>query len=169
MKILHAPWRSDYSDDVSAGKQNTASKDECVFCAQAAQKNDEENFIVKRFDHTFVMLNRFPYNAGHLLVIPYAHQGSLHALSDQVRDELMRVTALCEEALRKALKPEGFNMGLNVGKAAGAGIPAHLHMHILPRWQGDTNFMPALGQTKVISYDLTTVYRKLVAAFQEIK
>lgn len=165
MNNLYAPWRSDYSDDVSAGKQNAALKDACVFCRIVADSNDEEHFVIKRFEYVFVMLNRFPYNAGHLLIIPYAHKGSLQEISVDTYQELMGVTVLCEDVLKKALNPDGFNIGMNLGKAAGAGIPSHLHMHVLPRWQGDTNFMPALGQTKVISYDLTTVYHKIKAVF----
>ncbi|MFC1842637.1 HIT domain-containing protein [Candidatus Dependentiae bacterium] len=168
MKKLFAPWRSEYSNDVTAGKQEEAQPQSCAFCKQLAQNKDQSNFILKRFKHSFVMLNKYPYNAGHLLVLPIKHVSALSELSKEERTELMELTNLSIDILYKSLKNDGLNAGFNLGKAAGAGIPSHLHMHVLPRWQGDTNFMPTIAETKVISFDLAQLYKQLKPEFDKI-
>lgn len=169
MKKLYAPWRSSYTDDTARTKNEGALKSECVFCEHFAEHDDQKHFIIKRFAHNAVMLNRYPYNAGHLLIIPFEHIGNIHELPQDTRNELMDLVAHSTTILKKTLGAEGINVGMNLGKAAGAGIPAHIHMHVLPRWIGDTNFLPTIGETKVISYDLTEIYKKLKKAFDELK
>lgn len=168
MKKLYAPWRSTYTTDTAHTKNEHASKQECDFCIQFAENNDPKHFILKRFTYNAVMLNRYPYNAGHLLVLPFDHIGNLADLKDDVRYELIDLVTHSITILKNVLGAEGINVGLNLGKAAGAGIPAHIHMHVLPRWLGDTNFLPTIGQTKVVSYDLNELYEKLRKAFDEL-
>lgn len=133
-----------------------------MFCNLFADvDNDEANFIVYRGSHAFIVLNRYPYTSGHLLVVPNAHVGDLDNAEKETTDELMDLTKRCETALREVYKPDGFNVGMNLGKAAGAGIVDHIHIHLLPRWTGDTNFMTTVGDTRVIPEDLPTTYRKL--------
>lgn len=160
MKNLYAPWRESYAEKVDK-KSNTV----CVFCDHAKENHDEQNFILGRYEHGYVMLNLYPYNAGHLLVVPYAHVASLEQLDAQVRQELMELVSKCCEIVTKVLEAQGINVGINVGKAAGAGIPDHLHIHVLPRWQHDTNFMPLLAQTKHISFDLKKIFQELKPHF----
>ncbi len=168
MKILYAPWRADYSSDVHEGKDERTSADACVFCKQFARQDDEKYFIVRRFKHTVVMLNKYPYNAGHVLIMPLTHVGSLPHLSPPERVDLIEVISLSTDVIKNSLKADGLNVGLNLGKAAGAGIPSHLHVHVIPRWTGDTNFMPIVGRTKVISFDVGEIYETLRAAFSGI-
>jgi len=168
MKNMYAPWRSTYASDTGEGKKEGADKRECIFCHQLEQNEDKKNFILKRFENSFVILNRYPYNAGHLLVLPIEHFGTLNELSKTQRAELMEVTNQSIEIVSSTLKNDGLNVGLNIGKASGAGIPSHLHIHILPRWQGDTNFMPALAKTKVISFDLGKIYQELKNQFDKL-
>lgn len=156
MNHLYAPWRSAY---------NNKKDGVCVFCKKSSDTCDAESFIIKRLTHCYVMLNLFPYNAGHLLIIPYAHQASLDELTPEARQEIMEVSSRSTTILREVLHAEGINIGLNIGgKAAGGSIPEHLHMHILPRWLGDTNFLVTLAETKQISVDMHGIYKKLVAA-----
>lgn len=157
MKHLYAPWRSGYLHNKQTGS--------CVFCKNCAETDDAQTFIIKRFEHCFVMLNLFPYNAGHLLIIPYEHQDSLEKLSQPARQEMMEVATKSITILKETLGAEAINIGLNLGgKAAGGSIPDHLHMHVLPRWLGDTNFLVTLADTKQISIDLADTYRKLSTA-----
>lgn len=166
MKNLYAPWRSDYTTSTARTKNENAPSDMCVFCSHKDNPQDDtKNFVLKRYEHVFVMFNKFPYNAGHLLVVPYAHVGSPDLLSKEARGELIEVTSHAMTILKRETGAEGFNCGLNIGKAAGAGIPAHLHMHVLPRFTGDTNFLPTLGETRVISFDLNAMYQHLLKAF----
>lgn len=169
MKCLFAPWRTQYTKDADITKHNNILQDQCVFCKQLACNNDEQHFILRRFEHNIVILNLFPYNAGHLLVMPLTHHAKLEELSKQTRTEMMELVMHCTHIVQKILKCEGVNVGLNLGKAAGAGIPSHLHMHVLPRWTGDTNFLPIFGETKQISFDLTEIYKKLKPEFDSIK
>jgi len=168
MKILYAPWRSEYASDTGVKKKENISSDKCLFCKLLHDDNDKKNFIIKRFKNTFVMLNRYPYNAGHILVLPNAHASTLDSLSKKERSELMEVINKGIGILSLTLKTEGLNLGLNLGKAAGAGMPSHLHMHLLPRWQGDTNFIATIGMTKVISFDLKKIYKQLKAEFDTL-
>ncbi len=167
MEILYAPWREDYAATIGQEKkgQEDAGSDICVFCNVQAHPNDEEVFLLHRYTHCFVILNRYPYNPGHLLIIPYVHKKNLFDLSDEARIEIINVLNFCTQILQKEMKCEGLNVGLNMGKAAGAGIPSHLHMHVLPRWLGDTNFLPTLAGVKTISTDLPTLYKKLLPYF----
>ena len=169
MKKIYAPWRHTYVTCDVKEKERSSSRpaNECIFCIHSAQENDAENLILKRYTHTIVVLNRYPYNAGHLMTLPRNHKPDLIDLSVEERNELMEVTTLCIEKLKPTLKPHGFNVGINLGAGAGAGLPSHLHMHIVPRWNGDTNFMPVLADTKVISSDIHQVYKDLAKLFQE--
>jgi ATP adenylyltransferase len=163
MKRLYAPWRSSYVTK----SEHKKTSDECIFCTCGASlKNDDVSFIIARYDSCFVMMNAYPYNAGHLMVIPYCHIGELFALDMHTRSEMMNVVADATNVLKNTLNPDGFNIGINMGAAAGAGIPDHIHIHVLPRWHGDTNFMPLLADTKHISMDLTVMYKKIKNAWR---
>ncbi len=159
MKRLWSPWRMAYlTEERPQG---------CIFCIKAAEDRDEENLIVCRGEHTFIMLNRYPYNAGHLMVIPYAHVASLEDLPAEVLTELMLLVNRSLAALRRAMSPEAFNVGANLGHAAGAGIVDHVHMHVVPRWEGDTNFLPVLADVRVVPEFLSDTYRKIRRAMEE--
>ncbi len=166
MKNLYAPWRSSYAASTEDSKQEHAKKDDCVFCTQLQENNDEKYFILKRYTHCFVVLNKYPYNAGHLMVLPLVHEKQLDNLSAEARHEIMDATSHCVKVVEKVLKAEGINIGLNIGRASGAGIPSHLHMHILPRWNGDTNFLPTLADIKVVSFDLKEIFELLKPEFK---
>lgn len=169
MDHLYAPWRSTYSKSAHTAKNETTDSNECVFCQQLALQTDEHFFILKRFKHCFVVLNKYPYNAGHLLILPLDHLQELTQLSYDARHEIMEVIVHATEILKKILASEGINVGINLGKAAGAGIPSHLHFHMVPRWIGDTNFAVAIAETKVISFDLHDIYKQLKPAFDNLK
>ena len=163
MDTLWSPWRHEY---IASASKSSEGKQECVFCAlRDASEHDESNYVVYRAEHCFVTLNIYPYTSGHLLVIPYEHAGDLDAASKEATNELMDLLKRCQTALRAAYEPEGINVGMNLGKAAGAGVADHIHFHILPRWFGDTNFMTAVGSTRVIPEDLATTYQKIRARF----
>ncbi len=157
MKQLYAPWRSTYAST----HDGDTSAQGCVFCKQFEEEHDEQHFILRRFTHCAIILNRYPYNAGHLMVIPYAHAADLHLLSPEARIELIQVSSAIIPVMRTQLNCEGINVGLNLGKPAGGSIPGHLHLHVLPRWTGDTNFLATLADTKPISFDLYEIFRKL--------
>jgi ATP adenylyltransferase len=167
MKNLYAPWRSPYAGALTKTKQEKKTKSgECVFCMQPQEKRDEKNFIIKRYKYCYAVLNKYPYNAGHLMVIPFAHVKDLQSLEQEARHEIMEVVNTCIQIVYDELKCQGVNVGLNLGNASGAGIPSHIHMHILPRLEGDTNFLPTLANTKVISFDLKEIYELLKPAFK---
>lgn len=165
MKQLYCPWREDYSKDDSHSKQQHATEQECVFCNQFNNSNDNENLIIKRFEHCIVMLNKYPYNAGHILILPKEHVSDLSLLSSAARAELMELTTLAVTVTREQINAQGANIGLNIGKIAGAGIPSHLHMHMVPRYNGDTNFMVTIAETKNISFDLIEMLKRLKPHF----
>lgn len=165
MDYLYAPWRSSYVRQ-EHGKQETTSSEECVFCA-CIQKSDADCYILHRATSWFVILNRFPYNAGHLLIVSYSHTSLFTSLERAAQHELIDLTHASMKIINKTVAPDGMNMGMNIGKGAGAGIPSHIHQHIVPRWFGDTNFLPVLSETKHISCDLNEIYRVLQAAFRE--
>lgn len=169
MKHLYAPWREEYSKSIERGKQEGAGQESCVFCSIFQESDDERHFILARSSSMIVMLNRYPYNAGHIMVLPIAHIASLNALSKENRQELMELTNACTEIVKAEFACDGVNVGINLGKAAGAGIPSHLHMHILPRFFGDTNFLPTLADTKQISFDLNAIYKRLKPHFEQLK
>lgn len=167
MKRLFSPWRSSYASSVQGTKDPNAQPQDCAFCCQLSENNDAKNHILARYEHCYVVLNKYPYNAGHLLVIPYEHSSQLGALSPQTRCEIIEAVNQSITAVQKVLGAQGVNVGLNLGRAAGAGIPAHLHWHVLPRWEGDTNFLPTLAQVKTISFDLQDMYHKLQSFFTQ--
>ena len=156
MNRLWAPWRMEYL--MSGG-----NSDGCIFCVKPPQDDDESNFILLRTEHSFVMLNAYPYNNGHLMIAPYRHAGSFTELSTEERADLIETVAHGERILERAFSPQGMNVGVNLGHCAGAGIPGHLHVHIVPRWEGDTNFMPVVGETRVLPETLSQTYERLKA------
>ena len=165
MKNLYAPWRSPYSSSDDIHKDAAAPASNCVFCDCITQTNDPSNFILKRYSHCIAILNKYPYNAGHMMVIPNNHVKKLTDLSAPALNEIMAIITQATSILENQLSCEGINIGLNLGAASGAGIPSHLHWHILPRWHGDTNFLPTLAGTKVISFDLKEIYDLLLPHF----
>ncbi len=164
MDRLWTPWRYDYIKSASAGREDEG--DSCVFCMlQKEDGNDEAKYILHRAPHNFVVLNIYPYISGHLLIVPYLHVAELDQAPKEVSDELMDLTKKAQTVLRETYHPHGFNLGMNLGRAAGAGVAGHIHLHILPRWIGDANMMPVIAETRVIPEDLTTTYRKLRGKF----
>ena len=157
LQRLWAPWRHQY---VSRATRHAVG---CIFCRAHRSRNDRKTQVVCRGRRAFVLLNRYPYNPGHLMVAPCRHLGRLERLSADEGQELFQLTQRMTHALTTLLHPHGMNVGMNLGRAAGAGIPGHLHLHIVPRWAGDTNFMPIIGRTKVLSSSLTELYRNLKA------
>lgn len=159
MDVLWSPWRYDY---ITGGE----SAGGCVFCDILDNSaSDEEDFILKRAEFNFVILNIYPYTSGHLMVIPYAHIETLDQADKPTTDEMMDLVKRAQAALSEVYRPDGINIGMNLGKAAGAGVAGHFHMHALPRWVGDVNFMTAIGQTRTIPETLTTTYEKLKGRF----
>lgn len=154
-KFLYAPWRNSY---ITNSHQKTTT---CPFCSQYAEKQDEKNLILKRFKHCFVMLNLYPYNTGHLLIVITRHVAKLCELQSEERTEIMEVIVLCQQLLEKTVKVEGFNIGINQGAVAGAGVPDHLHIHLLPRFSGDTGVLTTISSTNVISCNLNELYHAL--------
>jgi len=158
METLHAPWRIEY---ILAPKAPDAGD---LFTRIGQSSDDEANYVLARDRTCYALLNTYPYTGGHLMVVPYKQAPDLGGLTDQELTDLMRLTQRCQAALTKVMKPDGFNIGINLGKAAGAGVPAHLHIHVVPRWFGDTNFMPVLAQTTVVPEALRDIAAKLRAA-----
>ncbi|PWU06293.1 MAG: HIT family hydrolase [Verrucomicrobia bacterium] len=156
MKHLHAYWRIDY---IEAPKVNVSNDD--LFSNLANTKNDEDALVLFRSTHCFIVLNRYPYNAGHLLIAPYRPMPELKDLSPPELLDLMNMIIKAQDILTQALKPNGFNIGFNIGTSAGAGIPKHIHCHVVPRWEGDTNFMPVLTNTKVLPQSLHAMWERL--------
>lgn len=167
MKQLWAPWRSQYMKSFSG---DIPKKSECFFCeaAEAEPTKYQEHLVVYRGKNVFVILNRYPYNSGHVMVTPIRHCGDIVALSDIESSELMSIIRLTAQVLQSVYSPDGINVGANLGQGAGAGVPGHLHFHLLPRWNGDTNFLPIIAETKVISESLDETWHKLTAAFTEV-
>lgn len=137
---------------------------ECIFCAKPKENRDRENYILHRGRHCFIILNAYPYTSGHLMIVPYAHVPTLEDLEPEVTAEMMELTKRSLAALRKAERPEAFNVGINIGPAAGAGIAEHIHLHVVPRWSGDNNFMPVVGNARLLPETLESTYAKLAAA-----
>lgn len=163
MDRLWSPWRYEYIASSDAANPDSSG---CVFCKLRDDPDkDEGNFVIHRASHNFIVLNIYPYISGHLLIVPYQHIGELDAAAKETTDELMDLTKRSQTALRDAYQPTGFNIGMNLGRSAGAGIVDHIHIHILPRWTGDTNFMSTVGDTRVIPEDLSTTYEKLRTRF----
>ncbi|HTQ54184.1 MAG TPA: HIT domain-containing protein [Bryobacteraceae bacterium] len=154
MDHLWSPWRYQYVTTADAVS-------DCIFCALPAEHRDAANYIVYRGRFNFVILNRYPYTSGHLMVVPFAHKATLEELADEVLGEMIVLARRAETLLRANYRPDGLNVGLNIGKAAGAGVAGHIHMHVLPRWVADANFMTSVGETRVLPEDLDTTYEKL--------
>ena len=152
MKKLWAPWRMEF---IGSGPRG------CVFCTLPQNSDDRESLILRRGRHTFVIMNRFPYNNGHIMVAPHRHVKALDSLSEEELTDLMKLLNRTKIALDKKLKPHGYNIGANYGKTGGAGFAGHVHIHIVPRWNGDSNFMPIVGNTKVVSESLDAVFTTL--------
>ena len=172
MERLWAPWRMAYIAPEAPGEGDPAPpaplpQPACIFCTFPAENDDEARLIVRRGATCYVLLNAFPYNNGHLMVVPYRHVACLAELSLDERAELMTLAARMTEALAAVSRPDGYNLGMNLGSAAGAGIADHLHLHLVPRWSGDTNFMPVVGGVKVLPETLADVRAKLVRALTE--
>ncbi|MBI4388895.1 MAG: HIT domain-containing protein [Nitrospinae bacterium] len=161
MKQLWAPWRMEYIRQDKAG--------ECIFCALPRAGDDAQNYILHRDSLCFIIMNVFPYNNGHVMVSPFGHVNCITKLDRAQMDQMGALTQKCVEALSAAYAPDGFNIGLNLGKSAGAGYDEHIHTHIVPRWNGDTNFMPVLGETRVHPEHLRATYDRLFPLFQKIK
>jgi ATP adenylyltransferase len=162
MNQLWAPWRMAYIADIDKTDAG------CVFCGKVAGTDDKESLVLHRGKSCFVILNLFPYNNGHILVIPYAHVAEIKDIGRETSLELWELLCRSQEALKMAMHPDGFNIGVNLGRVAGAGIDTHLHAHIVPRWNGDTNFMPVIGETKVISQALGATYDALLPIFRSM-
>jgi ATP adenylyltransferase len=160
MEHLWAPWRAEYILQTK--------KVGCFLCKTVKENRDENNLILHRGKSNFIILNSFPYNPGHLLIAPYRHIGNLDNLNDEEAKEHFALIKLSLRLLVKVTKPTGFNMGMNMGKVAGAGLDDHIHTHIVPRWQGDTNFMPVISDTKVVSEALAATYKKLKDGLQVV-
>ena len=154
MGTLWTPWRLAYIMGDKGGA-------ECVFCTAGAAQDDESVLVVHRGRRSFVVLNRYPYNNGHVMVAPTAHCGELGALDAETRAEIMDLAAVSEGVLKQAYRPEGLNLGINLGRAAGAGIVGHLHFHVVPRWNGDTNYMSVINDVRVVPERLEDSYRRL--------
>ena len=159
MEPLHAPWRIDY---ILAPKPPPGEAS--LFTAIAQSSDDEANLVIARDRTCYALLNRYPYTGGHVMVVPYKQVPDFNGLTDEEMADLMRLTRRCQNALTQVMKPDGFNIGVNLGKVAGAGITEHVHIHIVPRWSGDTNFMPVLAQTTVVPQALAELAAELRAA-----
>jgi ATP adenylyltransferase len=159
MDRLWSPWRYRYV-------QSASPEDECIFCAKLRENRDAENFILLRAERNFVMLNLYPYTNGHLMIAPYEHVATLEDAAQETLAEMMRLTTEAERHLRVLYKPDGINLGMNIGAAAGAGVAGHIHMHVLPRWVADANFMTTVGETRVLPEELPVTYERLRRAFQ---
>ena len=152
-KIMWAPWRAAFI----LGKKEKG----CIFCNRFKMKDSLKNLILYRGHSNFIILNKFPYNSGHTLIVPNRHVSQIEKLTDDEAAELMALTQKTVAAIKKTMKPHAINLGMNLGRLSGAGIPGHLHMHAVPRWNGDTNFMPVVGKTSVVSIPLEPVYEVL--------
>ena len=159
-KILWAPWRAEFI----LGKKETG----CVFCKRLKMKDSVKNLILYRGEKTFVILNKFPYNSGHTLIVPKRHVGQIEKLTAEESREFFELTRQTVAVIKKALKPASLNLGMNLGRSSGAGIPGHVHMHVVPRWQGDTNFMPVIGKTSVVSVPLEPIYEAMKKEFARL-
>ena len=157
-KLLWAPWRIEY---IEGEEENY-----CIFCVKPKEEDDEKNLILYRGKYSFVIMNRYPYNSGHLMIVPYAHKKDFEELNDDEILDINRLLKISIKVLKNVMHPDAFNIGLNLGKQAGAGIDEHLHYHIVPRWSGDTNFMPVISNTRVVPEALNRTYKKLKEKFE---
>jgi ATP adenylyltransferase len=162
MEYIAAPWREAYVKKV-------CRKEGCVLCRALQLKNDRAAFILFRGKWNFIILNKFPYNLGHLMIAPYRHLASFHRAPKEASDEMMDFLKMSLRVLKKNYRPHGFNAGMNLGQSAGAGVVDHYHLHVIPRWQGDSNFMPLISQTRILIEDLEGAYERLWPLFQKEK
>ena len=160
MEYITAPWREEYVKKVFKMKG-------CVFCQALKAKDDRQCFILHRGHHNFILLNKYPYTPGHLMIAPYKHMDSIESAGKESSEEMIELLKICLRILREEYNPHGFNTGMNIGHSAGAGVADHYHLHIIPRWVGDSNFMPLVGKTKVVLQDLHTTYDQLLSRFQK--
>jgi len=158
MDYLWSPWRYQYVT-------TTRSASACIFCDFAASSNDEENLVVYRGERNFIVLNRFPYTTGHLMIVPYEHVDMLEAASAETVQEMILLARKAQKRLGEIYRPSGYNLGMNLGESAGAGIAGHIHMHVLPRWSGDTSFLTTVAETRVLPEELSETWRKLRTGF----
>jgi ATP adenylyltransferase len=156
MDYIWTPWRYQYMKDAARNERA-----ECIFCDAAQREDDAETLVVYRGAKTFIILNRFPYTSGHVMIVPYAHVAELSGCDGETLSEMMQLTPRVEAALRTNYRPDGMNLGMNLGRAAGAGVIGHLHLHVLPRWFGDSNFMTVAGETRVHPEELKTTYERM--------
>lgn len=154
MDVIYTPWRYAYVSTVDERKG-------CIFCEKASDDKDRENLVVFRGEKCFVILNLYPYSSGHCMIAPYEHVGTIEVLDGETLKEMMLVSQRCMAAIRDAFSPDGFNLGVNIERVAGAGIKDHVHMHVVPRWAGDTNFMPIVAETRVLPLSLDEVWQAL--------
>jgi ATP adenylyltransferase len=161
MKTLWAPWRFEYIASANEAEE------ECIFCTKPNEFDDKKNLIVYRSSSSFIMLNKYPYNNGHLMIVPFVHECDLNKLKDEILLDLQHNLQKAILVLKKTIHPHGLNIGINIGRTAGAGIDQHLHYHLVPRWNGDTNFMPVISGTKVLSESLSDTWRKLKKEFDK--
>jgi ATP adenylyltransferase len=160
MQYLAAPWRKPYF-------RNLHKMTGCIFCRAQKLKNDKDAFILYRGKHSFIILNKFPYLPGHLMIAPYKHLASFEKSGKDLSDEIVDLLKLSLKAVKKNYHPHGFNIGMNLGKSAGAGVADHFHLHVVPRWVGDSNFMPIIGGTKLVIEDLDATFARLYPLFQK--
>ncbi len=154
MKTIWAPWRSKFI--------YTRKRRGCIFCRARDARDTAKHFVIQKTRHSFSMLNLYPYNNGHIMVVPKRHKGSLEDLSAAELSDMMSLLNKTTGLLTKMLKPKGYNIGINIGKVSGAGFPGHVHIHVVPRWEGDTNFMPVFSDNKIISESLSALYERLI-------
>ncbi len=180
MDHLWSPWRYNYVSNAGSSIETgtttgTTAGTACFFCRAASRPNqgeeaaandDAEHLVILRAEKSFAMLNRFPYSTGHLLVAPYAHVATLEDAETAALEEMMRLAQRLEKVLRATYRPQGINLGFNIGQCAGAGVAGHIHLHVLPRWFGDTSFMTTVGETRVLPEELSTTYRRMTAALR---
>jgi ATP adenylyltransferase len=165
LDVLRAPWRMDYIDSYEDTKQKNESTGHCIFCAYPKENNDRENLIIHRGRFTFVILNRFPYATGHLMIVPYRHTSIFQSLTDDESHELFFYAKKCVPIMERIYGAAGFNLGMNIGHVAGAGIDTHLHLHLVPRWDGDTNFMSVTAETRVLPESLSVTRQKILSSW----
>jgi ATP adenylyltransferase len=159
MKRIYAPWRYKYVSDPNS--------ESCIFCKAAKDENNRKNGVLFRGDFSFVLMNKYPYNNGHVMVAPYKHTGDFNALSKDEMIEMSNLLGVWQKVIKEVMHTDGFNIGMNLGRIAGAGFEDHLHYHLVPRWSGDTNFMPIIGETKVIPMDIDEAYNLLLNFYKK--
>ena len=160
MDYLWAPWRIEY---IKIAREE--AEQGCILCSKPADKNDRQNLILHRGRHSFIIMNAYPYNAGHIMVVPYRHVANLEDLSDVERNELFGLVSRSIAVMKQVFNAEGFNVGINLGRIAGAGIDSHIHVHVVPRWAGDTNFMPVTGDIRIVNQAVLEIYDQLAGRF----